>query len=299
MHVSPIRCCALLCLACIGLPGISAAESGARIIGLQVPAWVDRGGDSMPARPGMVLDSADRIRTGNGSRALLRLGEGSLVRLGENGVLDLERLRPPPAPDGVFDAALRVLKGAFRFTTGALATGRRSVDVSIGTVTAGIRGTDIWGKSTDDKDILCLLEGHIQVSQPGFPGLEMDEPLTFYVAPRDGAPLPVGPVPEDKLKTWVPQTELAGGQGVLSDTGAWQVNLASYETQPPARQALEQLRDAGYPAQVQEVEVHGRPWFRLSIHGFDSYGDAGHVAESFRDRYSRGLPWIMTVPERH
>ena len=40
----------------------------------------------------------------------------------------------------------------------------RDVRVKVNAVTAGIRGTDVWGKSESDRDIVCLLEGRIDVS---------------------------------------------------------------------------------------------------------------------------------------
>jgi hypothetical protein len=46
----------------------------------------------------------------------------------------------------VFRAALTVLAGAFRFTTDALDNRKRDVAVKAKLVTAGIRGTDLWGK---------------------------------------------------------------------------------------------------------------------------------------------------------
>ena len=50
----------------------------------------------------------------------------------------------------VVTASLDVLSGAFRFTTQALTKfrGERDVKVRIVKITAGIRGTDLWGKRT-------------------------------------------------------------------------------------------------------------------------------------------------------
>jgi hypothetical protein len=95
----------------------------------------------------------------------VKLSEGSLVKLGENAHLELKELEPS---DSLFKAALGVLQGAFRFTTAAVAKNRRrDISISVATVTAGIRGTDLWGKSSPDKQIVCLIEGKVEVGAPG------------------------------------------------------------------------------------------------------------------------------------
>ena len=37
------------------------------------------------------------------------------------------------------------------------------MSIRVATVTAGIRGTDLWGKSAADRQIVCLIEGRIEV----------------------------------------------------------------------------------------------------------------------------------------
>ena len=130
---------------------------------VQAPAWRDREGRVEPLAPGMALQSRDRIRTGEGSRVYLKLADGSTVKLGENGVLLAERLGP--SEKQFYSAALDVAKGAFRFTTDKLRKlSRRDISIRVATVTAGIRGTDIWGKTEPERDFVCLLEGRITVS---------------------------------------------------------------------------------------------------------------------------------------
>jgi hypothetical protein len=64
----------------------------------------------------MALKAGDTLSTGPGSRLLLKLSEGSLVKLGGNASLELRELEPSAS---LFKAALGVLQGAFRFTTAA------------------------------------------------------------------------------------------------------------------------------------------------------------------------------------
>src|SRR5262245_49409605 len=139
--------------------GAALAQSAAVVEGVQMPAWLERSGRSAPVAPGMQLQPGDQLKTGPGSRLLIKMSEGSLVKLGENGTLRIAEL----APSGdVFKAALRVLEGAFRFTTDVAAKQRkRDVNITVATVTAGIRGTDLWGRSRNDRQIVCLIEGKI------------------------------------------------------------------------------------------------------------------------------------------
>ena len=62
-----------------------------------------------------------------------------------------------------FPMPLDVVSGAFRFTTRAVHKfrGERDVRVKLAATTAGIRGTDLWGKSEPTRDIFCLVEGSI------------------------------------------------------------------------------------------------------------------------------------------
>src|SRR5258706_207546 len=163
--------------------GLANAQSAAVIEGVQMPAWVERSEGAGPARkipvlPGMQLKAGDKLTTGGGSRLEVRLAEGSIVKLGENGSLQLKELEPSKS---LFRAALGVLEGAFRFTTDLAAKGRkRDVTISVATVTAGIRGTDLWGKSVPDRQIVCLIEGKIEVAGPNETPFTMDQPREFY-----------------------------------------------------------------------------------------------------------------------
>ena len=160
-----------------------AAPPQAVVEAVQMPAWVERGGARVPLAPGMGLQPNDELRTGADARLLLKLADGSSVKLGEAAQLRLTTIAT--RKDNVFTSAMNVLQGAFRFTTDALArTRRRDVTVTVATVTAGIRGTDLWGKAAADRDIVCLIEGRVEVSRQGDPTVTMDQPLSFYIAPR-------------------------------------------------------------------------------------------------------------------
>ncbi|MCC6197590.1 MAG: FecR domain-containing protein, partial [Burkholderiales bacterium] len=146
------------------------AAAAVLVEAVQSPAWVERDGRREPLAPGMQLDERDRVVSGRNARVLLRMPEGSLVKLGEEGRLALDRIAVGrEAQRNVVTASLDVLQGAFRFTTQVAARfrGERRIDIRIATVTAGIRGTDVWGKAAADRDIVCLIEGDIAVQRQG------------------------------------------------------------------------------------------------------------------------------------
>jgi hypothetical protein len=112
-------------------------------------------------------------------------GEGSTVKLGEKAKFQIERVEDR----GIFKATLNVLTGAFRFTTDALKKARqRDVSIKAKNVTAGVRGTDLWGKSDDDRDSCASSRARSPSAPKGHPTVTLDNPLDFYQKPRDGKP---------------------------------------------------------------------------------------------------------------
>jgi hypothetical protein len=127
------------------LGATAACAEPAVVEAVQYPAWLERGGIAAPLTPGTVLRAQDRLRTGANARVQLKLAEGSAVKLGENAQFIFDK----GEERGIFRATLSVLTGAFRFTTDALRkVQKRDVTINVKNVTAGIRGTDLWGKST-------------------------------------------------------------------------------------------------------------------------------------------------------
>lgn len=258
-----------------------AAMAGpARVEAVQFPAWVERGAVKKPLLPGQELAGGDRITTGVGARVFLQMPEGSRVKLGENVTFVVERINNDDGKRGVFRAALGVLKGAFRFTTDSVAKdNRREVDIHVATVTAGIRGTDLWGKAADDKDLVCLLEGKIAVHAEGQPEQQMEQALTFYVAPKGEAPLPVAPVDMDKLKQWAVETELQANAGENRAAGGWQLLLAQQKRQADALALYDQLRSSGYPARIRSVGSGKNKYYRVLLSGYVSQTEASGAGQ--------------------
>ncbi|MBZ0250246.1 MAG: FecR domain-containing protein, partial [Burkholderiales bacterium] len=215
----------------------------------------------------------DRLRTGASARARVRLADGSTVKLGEKAVFAFERGRS----DGLLRNTLRVLAGAFRYTSFGGARGT-SPAIRVRNVTIGIRGTDLWGKSTDERDLVCLIDGAIGVSSPGNPEVRLDKPLDFYQLPRGGEPA-VDKVSEAQLAEWALETEMQADGAVGKAGGAWRVVAARTAQRNDALALGRRLRAAGFPARLVE---EGPGSFATVVAGLESETAAKALAANLR-----------------
>jgi len=284
----------------LAAPGLAGAQPAAVVEGVQMPAWVERpegtaaGGAvrKIPVVPGMQLKAGDKLVTGGGSRLQVRLAEGSVVKLGENGSLQLKELEPSQT---LFKAALGVLQGAFRFTTDVLAKTRREreVSISIATVTAGIRGTDLWGKSAPDRQIVCLIEGKIEVGAPNEAPVTMDQPMQFYRREND-VTQPVGFVDNAQLAQWAAETEIEKGRGAARRGGKWRITLASGSNMDRVLKVYEQVRAAGYGAELGSALVNEKRVYTVRIRSLPSKADAQALADELKGKYGVENPKVVS-----
>ena len=266
----------------------TAAVASARTLTVEAvvsPAWVEHaGGAREPLVPGAELRDGDRVLTGNGARALLRMAEGSAVKLGENASLGVDRLSDKgSAASRIVSGALDVAQGAFRFTTRVFGSPRasRDLNIRIATVTAGIRGTDLWGKSSTERDVVCLIEGRIYV-QHREQAFTMQDPLSFFIAGRDGARQPVAPVPAAQLQEWAAETEIAPASGASRRGGNHRVALAAVADEGAASTLAAKLRAEGYPARVRAYRADGGLRYAVDVIGLGSAEDAAQMAALLR-----------------
>jgi hypothetical protein len=267
------------------------AQPAAVVEGVQMPAWVERPGAParVPLAPGMELKSGDQVRTGAGSRVLVKLGEGSLVKLGENGSVRVAELNPARE---LFKGALNVLEGAFRFTTQKIgAHRRRDININVSQVTAGIRGTDLWGKSAPEREIVCLIEGKIEVGAPGEAAVTMDQPRQFYQR-TGGRTQPVGFVEPAQLAAWAKETEIEAGQGAARSGGKWKVNLASVDNQNAALGVYDQVRAAGYAAEIRPVREGEKVTYTVRIAQLPSRAEARALADKLKGSFGITQPSV-------
>ena len=258
---------------------LAAASLGAfaeptKVEAVQYPVWLERGGNTVPLTPGTTILPSDRIRTGANARVELRMGEGSTVKLGQNAKLVIEKIEDR----GIFRSALSILDGAFRFTTDALRKAqKRDIAIHVKNVTAGIRGTDLWGKSTGEKDLVCLLEGKISVGAEGHPTVTLDTPLDFYQKPRDGAPA-VAKVDAKQVEVWAQETEIQKDGAAARRGGEWRVVAATVASRDEALALNRTLRANGYPSEIRAADGG----FAVSVGGLAGEAEAGALMKNLR-----------------
>ena len=285
MRLATLAAAVSLALAAATASWSALAAPAAVVEGVQMPAWVERGGVKQPLAAGMELRESDKLSTGGQSRVLLRLGEGSLVKLGENAQMSFDKLEQRSENKTmVIRGLMDVARGAFRFTTDVKSklASRREIDIRVATVTAGVRGTDLWGKSAADRDIVCLIEGRISVQREQDAPLTMDQALQFYIAPKtaDGKadrsqPAPVmATVSTAQLTQWATETEIAAGQGAARRGGKFKVVAAASASQADALKVYDQLRAAGYAAELFPVGTADKRVFEVRISGLPSKAEA-------------------------
>jgi hypothetical protein len=279
-----------LLLAATALPTSAQAQSAATVDGVQMPAWLERDGKRAPLAPGMELRAGDRIVSGSGARVAVKLAEGSVVKLGENGRLVFSEMQPAK---GVFKATLQVLEGAFRFTTELVGKGKkREVSVRASQVTIGIRGTDFWGRARGDRQIVCLFEGAIDVGADGEPPVRLDQPLQFYQRDK-GKTQPVGMVDPKQLAQWSRETDIESGKGAARRGGRFAVELATLESQSGAGAISRQLQEAGYPAQVAQRKVGEKLTYTVRIRQLPSREEAEALAGQLKGKFGVKDPKVV------
>ena len=129
---------ALLALCC---SNASAAEIGqVKVVKGQVD--VERNGQTLPAKPGMRLETADVVRTGAEGSVGITMADNSLLSAGPNSILSLDRFDYDPTTNqGRFDTQLQ--KGSLSVISGRMA--KQSPDaMTVRTPSAilGVRGTE-------------------------------------------------------------------------------------------------------------------------------------------------------------
>lgn len=253
------------------------AASLGTVEAVRAPAWLERAGAVLPLTPATQLLSGDVVRTGNGARAYLLLAEGSRVKLGETASLALHSRSLEPGK--LFRGALDVVAGAFRYTTGAFkSVAARDLAIRVGTATVGIRGTDIWGRSSRERDLVALLEGRVEIARGG-ETVELAEPMTYLDAPRGGTAI-VRPLETGQLNLWARETEILAGDGAARGKGLWRVLAATAASNAEALALYDQLRLAGFAARIRPVKpADAEAWsYELFLAGFADRKEAEAAA---------------------
>lgn len=296
MRIAPFRrvalCIALSALFCTG----AALAEEPVVHAVQAPAWIERAGGIVPLRAGSALLAGDVIRTGPGGRVQVDLPEGSRVKLGEEVQFRADSFAErADAEGGFFEAAFDVLKGAFRFTTGlAGQERRRDVRFRVGTVTAGIRGTDIWGKSAEDgTDLVLLIEGQAELNVPDHAAMMMAQPLHGVMMMPSGEMQMIEGLPANMLQDYARETEMNNDRGMMMHNGDWQLVVMSLRDRALAQGIAERMVASGYPVRVDSVTLPSGEWHRIVMNHFAGSKDARMQGEALVGRFGVSGFWIQ------
>jgi len=271
----------------LGASGLASAQSEtksrplAMVESVQMSASVERGRATLPLAPGMELKSGDRVNTGAKSRLVVKLVDGSTIKLGEQGSIIFDRMG---MRDGkTFEAAIFAAEGAFRLAVDKFGKylAERELSVAVNAVNVGVHGADLWGKSTSDSQIVCLIQGNIEVTPPGEKPFTMDQPLSFYTL-EGTVSRPVATVLPNRLTEWAMETEAEPGHGVTSRTGKWKVTVASAKKSSEAFDIYNELRKAGYAAELVPAKVGDSRVYSVRIPNFESDKDAKFAVETLK-----------------
>jgi hypothetical protein len=281
----------------IGLAAVLAtlgfAASGAPVAiveAVQYPAWIERGGQRAPLAPGMEVKPGEKLLTGADGRAHMKLAEGSTVKVGPQASFGVETAQ---AGSGGFRATLTAVSGAFRFTTDESRKGeRRDVEIRTLNVTAGVRGTDLWGKSTPERSFVVLIEGRIETGSPGHPSVTLTRPYEVYERRRDAAPA-VRSIDAATLEEYAKETEMGAAGAVARAGGRWQVVAATRSERPAAVALGEVLRSRGYPA---EVAPGAAGTFEVIVAGLAGGAEARALADRLRKGSGVSTPTVRLAP---
>jgi hypothetical protein len=139
-------------------------------------------GTSRAAFQGDTVRIRDELRTGAGARLEVTLQDDTVLTLGENARVLVDRYVFDPDQD-FGETILQAARGAFRFAAGRIqGLAERKIVISTPYADIGVRGTEFWGGLLDGEYGVLLLEGVVAVSnQAGnvnlsAPGLGTDIP---------------------------------------------------------------------------------------------------------------------------
>ena len=288
----------LLCAALLGLY-LPPAQAAVTVDSLNYPVWVERGSNNLPLAPGDSLRAGDVVQTGATGRVWLEVDDGSVIKLGQDARFAIEQAAfSEESGATVLDAAFDVLKGAFRFTSKFFQPKRRAVhrlDFTVGAVTAGIRGTDIWGLSSDAEDFVALLEGRIEVSSAGQAPQLLEQPLSLY-RKADGQPAdPVTLVDMATVEALAPQTELDPSAGVADTIGNYGLVLQSLSDPGNVDAALQRYRSDGYAVRARNVEVNWLTVTRIQLEGLVHLESANNLRRAMIEAGVIDDAWVNPI----
>jgi len=146
----------------VALPfGAGAAESVGTVSQVQNQAQVG----SAAAVVGRSVHMNDRLSTGANARLQITFRDKSVLTLGENANVVIDRYVYNPAKS-TGEVALNATRGAFRFAGGGIERlQKKNIVVNTPNAALAVRGTHFWAGPVKGKYGVLLLKGKVRVSK--------------------------------------------------------------------------------------------------------------------------------------
>lgn len=195
-----VRCVLLAAVWLIIAGGpVSATDTAGQVTRAQGQTLAVSQGQNRPLNQGGIVASDDTLVTLEDSRLEVRLIDGALLTMGENGSLRITSLVFNQANGSASRLSL-FAQGAFRMVTGKInSAAGASVQVATPVATLAARGTEFWTGPIDGIFGVLLIEGEVKVITAGGE-VTLDQPGTgTNIADAASAPGPVTVWPQDKV----------------------------------------------------------------------------------------------------
>ena len=112
-----------------------------------------------------------------------------------------------------------------------------------------------------------------------------------YIAPKNEPALPVAPVSQKQLDEWSQQTETPRA-GAIRKGGQWRVYLAEADNQGDALGIYQQLRSAGYAAEIRPVKTAEGLIYRVRISNLPDRREAAALAAKLEGKMGIAGPRV-------
>ena len=133
---------AIMILAVLPAMAFSATAVGkVRMTLGEVDRWKAKQNEWAAIKTGVKIYQSDKVRTGVESEVVFGLPDGSSIMIGENTIVEMEKLFEPN-DDGGFETKIDVEKGFLNFAVHKLKNKKSKFIFKTGTATASIRGTE-------------------------------------------------------------------------------------------------------------------------------------------------------------
>ena len=144
-----------------------AADPVGRVNKVQNEVQVISASGASAAVIGTQVHMKDELRTGAGARLQVTFRDNTVLTLGENARLVIDRYVYDPG-SGVGETVLQAAAGAFRFATGRMGNLKdKNILVVTPVAQIGVRGTEFWGGPIDGRYGVFLIAGEITVTTQG------------------------------------------------------------------------------------------------------------------------------------